>query len=117
MREDSDSTSRLLADLEGLYQRDPQRFEEQRRKLIQQAIEEFPAHLRPRAYGLQFRLDAELGRIRDPVARMNRMVEIFWDSFEQLRRAINDPVGLLAEREKGKTSAVVIPFPGRRTRH
>lgn len=113
----SDNSKHLLEGLDGLYQRDPDGFEAQRRKLIEGAIAEFPPHLRPRAYGLQFRLDAELGRIRNPVARMNRMVEIFWESFEQFRQVINDPAAFLAERESEKKPGVVIPFPERRTRH
>ncbi len=32
---------------------------------------------------LQFRIDRELRKYKDPVARMNKMVELFWEGFAE----------------------------------
>ncbi len=104
-----------LASMAGLYQRDPKAFEVAARELIRATIEEFPPEYRERAYGIQFQLDARLRRYRDPLVRMNVMVEIFWEQVEQFRRVLNDPVGVAAEREQTKRPGQVIPL--RRPEH
>ncbi len=38
---------------------------------------------RLRLQQMQWRIDAELRKYKDPVARMNRMVEIFWEGFNE----------------------------------
>jgi hypothetical protein len=37
---------------------------------------------------LQFRLDGELRHYKDPVARMNKMVEIFWKGVNEFQQTI-----------------------------
>ncbi|BCR03231.1 hypothetical protein DESUT3_03000 [Desulfuromonas versatilis] len=103
-------TDQALARLAGLYQRDPAAFEVAARELIRATIEEFPPEHRERAYGIQFQLDARLSRYRDPLVRMNVMVEIFWEQFAEFRRVLNDPLGVIAEREKSRRSAQVLPM-------
>jgi len=107
----ADGTREMIERLSGLYQKDPEEFERLSRQLIHQTIEGFPEHRRSRARGLQFKLDCILSRYHDPVARMNKMVEIFWDYFQQFHEAFFNPEKLLAERE-ARTSgeAKVIPL-------
>lgn len=38
---------------------------------------------------LQFRLDGELRHYKDPVARMNKMVEIFWKGFNKFKQTLD----------------------------
>jgi hypothetical protein len=104
---------RMVEHLEQLYRRDPDAFEEQRKRLIQGMIDEFPEENRARAYGLQLKLDAELSRYKDPVARMNRMVELFWEGVGQFQEALTDPARVLQERQQSRAGAElarVIPF-------
>lgn len=99
-----------------LYREDPEAFEEMRRALIEQTIAGFPEEHRARAYGLQFRIDAELSLCKDPISRMNRMVEIFWDGVRRFESAISDP-GSALEEKNARTSAVVLPFPAKESVH
>lgn len=103
-----ETTEEKLARLSGLYQRDPEEFERQSQELIRQTIESFPEEHRRRAYGLQFQIDAALRHYKDPVSRMNRMVEIFWEQFLKFREAVCDPLKVIEEKEKGKREGKVI---------
>jgi hypothetical protein len=105
--------ARVFEDLEQLYRRDPVSFEEQRRRLIQGMIDDLPEENRARAYGLQLKIDAELSRYKDPVARMNRMVELFWEGVGQFQQVLTDPGKVLQERaqeKEGARPARVLPF-------
>ena len=107
------SFEKMIENLEQLYRQDPGSFEEQRKCLIQGLIDGFPEENRARAYGLQLKIDAELCRYKDPVARMNRMVELFWEGVGQFQEVLTDPARVLQERQQGKEGAElarVIPF-------
>lgn len=111
----ADNTLELVSQLSGMYQSDPLEFERLSRQLIQQTIESFPEHHQKRAQGLQFKIDCILSKYTDPVARMNRMVEIFWEYFQQFHDAFYNPEKLVEEREQNKTPGKVIPmFDGHR---
>lgn len=117
MPEGHDPIEELVAGLGELYRKDPAEFESVSRELIRLTIESFPPERRSRALGMQFRLDAILSRYRDPVARMNKMIEILWEQVRQFQEALNDPVGVLAEREEGKGPGKVLPFPRSKKLH
>ncbi len=106
----NDPTEKILAQLTGLYQKDPEAFEALRKKLIRRTIEEFPEPHRQRAYGMQFQIEAQLHKYKDPLVRMNRMVELFWEQFEKFQVALTDPLRLIAEREQQKKASKVIPL-------
>lgn len=93
----ADETERMLGRLDGLYQRDPEAFEVLRRELLERVIAGFRPEQRERARAQQFALDARLARYKHPVARLNKMIELFWAQFDEFRRALNDP-GALADR-------------------
>ncbi len=112
------TTAELLDHLGEMSRTDPEAFERCSRLLIHRTIESFPPEHRRRAYGLQFRLDAELRHYRDPVARMNRMVEIFWDGVRRFQDALSNPSRHLQEREAAKQSECrVIPLERNKTMH
>ena len=98
----------LLPQLDLYAETDPDKFEAIRRELIEAAIESFPERHRQRARGLQFRLDCELRKYKDPISRMNRMVELFWEKFDEFQAAVNDPLGTIVEREESRQQAKVI---------
>lgn len=110
MPESEDATKKLIAQLSGLYQKDPWQFEEKRKLLIKQTIESLPAERRRCAYGLQFKIESKLAKYKDPVSRMNKMVEIFWEHFQQFHEVINDPAKFLLEKEKNRSEGKVIQF-------
>lgn len=103
-------TDEIISRLGELYRTDPDAFESMRKLLIERTIEGFPPQHRSRAFGLQRRLDAELGRFKDPVARMNRMVELFWEGVLHFQEIIADPEKVVRQR-RDHTPAQVIPFP------
>lgn len=103
--------------LRTLYRTDPPRFEQLRQDLIRQTIETFPPSQRARAYGIQFELDAVLSRYHDPVARMNKMVEIFWEQVGRFLETVSDPAEALAKRERDRHDAQVIPLHPRKRLH
>lgn len=104
----ADTTGRMLQQLDGLYEKDPVRFESLRREIIATTINSFPEKFQQRAYGIQFTLDCELDRIKNPVARMNRMVEIFWGMFAEFQTVINDPSRVINEQQTNKKTGKVI---------
>ncbi len=110
------TSAELLRHLREIARDDADEFERCRRLLIDRTIESFPPEHRRRGYGLQFRLDLELGRYRDPLARMNRMVEIFWDGVHRFREVLDDPQRYAADQTPPNPGKV-IPLPHRKTRH
>lgn len=117
MNRSADETRRLLDRLDGLYQRDPDAFEALRRELIEHAIQGLGRERQQRARAMQFSLDARLSRYRHPVARLNKMVEIFWEQFSEFRLALNDPGAFLDEAGRPRTSGKVIPLRHGARRH
>jgi hypothetical protein len=108
MNEDNFDFNDALRELEFMSESDPDRFEELREQLIRMTISSFPDRFQQRARGIQFLLDYELGKQKDPVSRMNRMVELFWKQFHEFNSAMNDPVRFAAELEKNKKTGKVL---------
>ncbi|MBN1142523.1 MAG: DUF3135 domain-containing protein [Deltaproteobacteria bacterium] len=102
MTDRNQDRDRIFSRLTGLHSRDPRAFEEERRRLIRETIDNFPEEYRARANGLQMKIDASLMKYQDPVARMNRMVEIFWEHFQQFHEVLHDPENFLKKREDEK---------------
>ncbi len=101
---------RMLQNLGNLYKEDPDQFEDLRREIINKSINSYPEKFRQRARGIQFTLDCELNKHKNPVARMNRMVELLWEQFSEFQTVISEPTKYAAEREKTKKAGKVIPF-------
>ena len=99
-----------LLKLEYLYEKDPDGFEDLRREIINNAINSYPEKFRLRARGIQFILDSELNKYKNPVVRMNRMVELFWEKFSEFQTAVSDPENYTSEKERNKKAGKVIPF-------
>lgn len=96
----------LLAELSGLYEKDPEKFEEISKKIFNTFIESLPKERQKRARGIQFQIDTELSRYKDPVVRMNRMVELFWKQFANFHGVLHDPTPFMKDR-KGKKAQVI----------
>ena len=79
-------------ELSELYKTDPELFEVRCRELIENMISSSPPERQERLRRLQWKIDHTLSRYKDPVARMNKMVELFWEG-----------VGRFQDALKGKT--------------
>ncbi len=112
--EKSDS---IYEQLQGIYQQDPEEFERLSSDLIRQALDDVPDELKAQAYGIQRRIEHQLKKYKDPIARMNAMVEIFWQQFHEFQAVINDPREVLENKRRCGTSAKIIPFKGPETHH
>lgn len=109
-RKEEQNIDELFTGLDGLYKKDPQEFEKRRLQIIEQTINSFPEEYRQRAQGLQFTIDCQLRRYKDPIMRMNKMVEIFWENFAQFQEAMTDPEKILRERRAERSMAKIIPL-------
>lgn len=90
-----------------LAKTDPEAFEEQRRRVIAQTIEDMPSHQRARLRGLQWRIDMERARYRHPLASCTWMFNQMWSAVygkDGLVDALNGHI------EPATQSAAVIPF-------
>jgi len=71
-----------------LAARDPEAFERERRATIDAFIAEASPDLQPRLKGLQFRIDLERQRSATPLGASIRLNRLMWDSFIELRSAL-----------------------------
>jgi hypothetical protein len=72
-----DVLSRLARD-------DPEAYEALRREVIDSFIENAPARLKPRLYGIQFRVDCVRRLSRSALGSTVRVYELMWESFHRL---------------------------------
>ena len=54
-------------------------------KLIETYISSLPEERQHRCRQLQWAIDGELRKYKDPIAKMNRMAELFWEGVGQFR--------------------------------
>ncbi len=91
--------------LSGLYKTDPEQFQAISRKMIEDYIASIPDEIsRKKCAGIQFRLDHELSKYHDPLARMNKMVEIFWKGVYEFNNALK---GTIEIKDGTSTDTVV----------
>ena len=98
----------IIEDLERLFKKNPERFEDLRKEIINQAINSYPEEYRQRARGIQFGLDFELNKHKNPAMRMNRMVELFWDKVYEFQAVVSDPVYYSEKKKTNKKEGKVI---------
>jgi len=88
-----------------LYEESPHEFEKVREELIAQYIDSLPSDVRKcRIRGEQFKIDACLDKHKDPINRMNKMVELFWKGFGEFNDAVH---GRIKKPKKSETSRVI----------
>ena len=92
---------------------DPEAFERARSRIIAEAIADLPEDRQTKAKCEQWKLDAELDKYHDPVARMNRMVEIFWQGVVKFDEALAMEEQI--PESKSSKSATIIQFPRKTT--
>jgi hypothetical protein len=112
MNSHEDHIDALLANLERVSEDNPDKFEAIRTEILKTVIESYPEEIQQRFYGMQFTLDCELRKYKNPVARMNRMVEIFWDKVYEFNFVLHHPEAVITARsEKREPAKVIQLFP------
>ena len=94
----------MYDELSELYKTDPDLFEVRTRELIEDMISSFPPERQERMRQFQWKIDQTLSRYKDPIARMNKMVEMFWEGVNQFQSALE---GKQPETQR----AEVLTFP------
>jgi len=97
-------------DLIDLLEKSPEDFEEYRKAYINKQIERIcgdcPERLE-RCKKFQWRLEQELRKYKDPLARYNAMIKMFWDQFSEFQQAVN----LQQITAEAKQNADILQFP------
>jgi uncharacterized protein YaaN involved in tellurite resistance len=106
----NDELDKKLQSLENLYENNPLQFEFLRNEIIQQCINSYPERFQHRARGIQFTLDCELNKYKNPLARMNRMVELFWSKVSDFNEAMDDPKKFSAKQKRNENIGKILPF-------
>ena len=98
-------------EMQRLYKENPEEFVALSRDKIYDYIYSVPNPQRQeQLMALQCKIDRDLSRYVDPIARMNRMVELFWMQV----RLLDDALNLLpAEKTEPKMPDNVVKFPNK----
>lgn len=110
MEKHIDKSGNIYEQLQGVYQKDPEEFNRLSGDLIRRALDDVPDEFKAQAYGIQRKIEHQLNKYKDPIARMNAMVEIFWQQFQEFQDVVNDPQEVLEKKRRCGTSAKVLPF-------
>lgn len=101
--------------LRDMAQKDPEGLERLRIQLCDQLIQSAPEAYRRKLRGLQFRVDMERRRAKNPMAACIAISAMMHDSFDQLRQALNEAAGnatstLGGIQPENPAEAKVLPF-------
>lgn len=104
----------LYERMKELYKLDPEEFEREKQRIINEYIGGMPEEHQQDAKGFQFQIDGEMAKEKDPISKMNRMVELFWMQVGEFNTACTNPSQLLEERKEkeNKDGGDVVPFKG-----
>lgn len=70
-----------------MAQLNPENFYLEAKEAIEDLISTFPEESRIPLQRMQWRIDSEMKKYKDPIARMNRMVEMFWVQVNEFQDA------------------------------
>ena len=75
--------------LNNIRQENPDAFDQEAKIILDEFFESIEdENKRIHLQQLQFRLEGELRHYKDPIARMNKMVEIFWEGVKEFQQTI-----------------------------
>jgi len=106
--------------LKQLAEQNPKALEDLRQQFINDLINNASPDLQRRLRGLQFQIDAQRRIHKNPLAACIKLSEMMYDSFSELRYALNDVTGHGAERPRPRLvnvdqpAAQVLDFNARR---
>lgn len=87
----------------------PDQFEEKSNEIWEQFFATLTKEEEKRARRFKWQLDGQLRGYQDPQARLNKMIELFWQGFQTFQLALNEPSALIARSQDG-SKAVVLPI-------
>lgn len=100
--------------LREMAQKDPEGLERLRVQLCDQLIQSAPEAYRRKLRGLQFRVDMERRRAKNPMAACIAISGMMHDSFDRLRQVLNEAASsassATASQADAATAAKVLPF-------
>lgn len=94
-------------ELRFLFETDPSAAEEKAKQIIDEYITTLEPEKQQRAQAFQWRIQQDLKKYKDPTARLNRMVEMFWNGVKEFQRTLENPEEVLDQQ--GKPSIVKFP--------
>lgn len=99
-----------------MHDDDKENFEANARQEIVNWIESYDDEdKKKRLYALQWKIDQQLRKYTDPLAKMNKMVELFWDGFMDLHEVLLDHEEFLLhyhpDSDTPPTNDNIVPFP------
>jgi len=110
----SKESSEAFDKLAKLFQDDPEEFEKYRQMVIEEFINKLPEERQQRARGLQFRIDNEMRKIKNPLARAAKMNSMMVESLMELEGLFKVVLGG-AELPEPAERADVLPFARKNT--
>jgi hypothetical protein len=94
-------------ELKTLFETDPASAEVKVQEIMDDYIGSLPTDRQQRAQAFNWRIQQELRHFKDPIARMNRMVEMFWIGVKEFQTTLKNPEQVLDQ--KGEPSVVKFP--------
>lgn len=87
---------------------DPEAFDRERQRLLEETISSFPEEKQQRARSMQWKLEQDLDKFKDPVARYNQIIKMFYAQLSIFQDSLN---GLLTGQSPQVTDkAPVLEF-------
>ena len=96
-------------ELSDLYDTNPLAAEVKAKQILEDYIATLPEERQQRARAYNWRIQQELRKFKDPVARMNKMVEMFWDGVKDFQSALDGTHPSLILDQTGEPSVVKFP--------
>lgn len=102
--------------LKALASEDPEALETLRTRLVAEVIDRAPIHQRAQLQGLQFVLDMERRRAKNPMQCCIRMSQLMHERVERLRECLKDTLyydgpTAVSTRTEQTHNAVILEFP------
>lgn len=94
-------------ELKSLFENDPPAAEIKVKEIMAEYISSLAPDRKQRAEAFNWRIQQELRNFKDPVARMNRMVEMFWAGVKEFQQTLQNPQEVLDQQ--GQPSVVKFP--------
>lgn len=88
---------------------DPEQFDQRANEIWEHFYQSLTPEQEQQARRFKWQMDAQLRNYKDPIARMNKMIELFWQGFQTFQLSLSNPSSLIARSQDG-SKAVVIPI-------
>jgi hypothetical protein len=95
-------------ELKTLFETNPQAAEQKCNEIIENYILSLPEDRQQRARSFQWQLEQKLRHYKDPIARMNKMIELFWSGVNKFHTALTEPETLIRSVDP------VVQFPSKK---